>query len=132
MIARWPSGEQAGVSPAHCAQFIAVAKVAFGDDWKARLDPSDNTCATEVQEAWEQQRISREMATDLTPQPVVTAPAQPVQTSTETSAVRTPRAETYCLNVISLAKAKYGADWIAKLDPAERQACEDRLPPPAQ
>ena len=34
-----------------------------------------------------------------------------------------PAPATRCLNIISLAKAKYGADWRTKLEGAEAQAC---------
>lgn len=120
MIARWPQNVQSAVSPTHCAEFIALAKATYGPDWKSRLDPSDTTCAGEIQQAWEQQRISREA--EWMSQPAQTAvtqppPAQPSQTPANA------RAETYCLNIISLAKAKYGADWASKLDPAERADC---------
>ena len=123
MIARWPHAGQSAVSPGHCAAFIDLAKATYGDAWKARLDPGDATCAIEVQEAWEQQRISRETAADLNSQsaePVVAdSPPPPAPSPAQTGV----RSETYCLNVISLAKAKHGADWESKLDPAERAAC---------
>lgn len=124
MIARWPQSGASAVSPTHCAEFIALAKTTYGADWKSRLDPADTTCASEVQQAWEQQRISRDAEAKRTSQPAQTAitqppppPAQPSQTPAHA------RAETYCLNVISLAKAKYGADWASRLDPAERSDC---------
>lgn len=124
MIARWPQSGQYAVSPAHCAEFIALAKTAYGADWKSRLDPSDTTCASEIQQAWEQQRIPRdvEAENELMSQstPTATPPSPPALPS---QAPPQARAETYCLNVISLAKARYGADWASKLDPAERAAC---------
>ncbi len=125
LIARWPQSGQAGVSPTHCADFVTLAKTAYGEDWKSRLDPSDTTCATEVQEAWEQQRISRDAQAQslLEPtQPATTQPAEPQAEATSTAA-RAPAAQTYCLNVVSLAKAKYGADWQSKIDAAARAAC---------
>jgi hypothetical protein len=125
MIERWPQASQAGVSPTHCAEFIELAKANYGEVWKSRLDPSDTTCAAEIQQAWEQQRISRKAAADLAAQsaaPATTTPS-PLPTAPTAEATTRARAETYCLNVISLAKAKHGADWISSLDPAERDAC---------
>ncbi|MDZ4868208.1 MAG: hypothetical protein SGI91_12885 [Alphaproteobacteria bacterium] len=124
MIERWPQASQAGVSPTHCAEFIELAKANYGEVWKSRLDPSDTTCAAEIQQAWEQQRISRKAAADLAAQSAApeTTPA-PLAPPPSAEATTRARAETYCLNVISLAKAKHGADWISSLDPAERDAC---------
>jgi hypothetical protein len=124
VIARWPQTAQTGVSPTHCAEFIELAKATYGDVWKSRLDPSDTTCAPQIQQAWEQQRVSRQAAADLAAQTadaVAVAPPPPPAPTAE--ATTRARAETYCLNVISLAKAKHGADWISSLDPAERDAC---------
>jgi hypothetical protein len=124
MVERWPQTSQAGVSPTHCAEFIELAKANYGEVWKSRLDPSDTTCAAEIQQAWEQQRISRKAAADLAAQSAApaTTPA-PLPSPPTAEATTRARAETYCLNVISLAKAKHGADWISSLDPAERDAC---------
>jgi len=124
MIERWPQASQAGVSPTHCAEFIELAKANYGEVWKSRLDPSDMTCAAEIQQAWEQQRISRKAAADLAAQSAApaTTPA-PLPSPPTAEATTRARAETYCLNVISLAKAKHGADWVSSLDPAERDAC---------
>lgn len=126
MIAHWPQSGPSAVSPTHCAEFIALAKTTYGLQWKSRLDPSDATCANEIQQAWEQQRISRdaeaERALEMsqTTEPSTTQlPPPPALTAQPT----TPRADTYCLNVISLAKAKYGADWASRIDPADHAAC---------
>jgi hypothetical protein len=125
MVANWPHSRPAGISPTHCAEFIELAKLAYGTTWKARLDPSDTTCANEIQQAWEQQRISRDAEAEAlraqqSEPPAIAPPAPPPTVPLE---ARPARAETYCLNVISLAKAKYGPDWMSKLDPAERAAC---------
>jgi uncharacterized protein (DUF433 family) len=56
--------------------------------------------------------LARERIVPISPPPALPSEA-PVQA----------RAEIYCLNVISLAKAKYGTDWASKIDPAERAAC---------
>jgi hypothetical protein len=125
MIGRWPQSGQSAVSPTHCVEFIALAKATYGVQWKSRLDPSDTTCASEIQQAWEQQRISRDAAIEAERISQSTPPAttQPSTPPALTSQAPPARAETYCLNVISLAKAKYGADWTSKIDPAERAAC---------
>jgi hypothetical protein len=126
IVARWPQSGHAAVSPTHCAEFIDLAKATYGVQWKSRLDPSDTTCANEIQQAWEQQRISRdaeaERAREMSrsPDPIAARPAPPPDL---TSQAPPARAETYCLNVISLAKAKYGADWTSKVDPADQAAC---------
>jgi hypothetical protein len=39
----------------------------------------------------------------------------------------TARTETYCLNIISFAKTKYGDGWLAKLTPDEAAACRARI-----
>jgi len=124
MIERWPQTGQSAVTPAHCAEFIELAKAAYGVQWRARLDPGNTTCANEIQQAWEQQRISvdaeAERALEMS-QSAASVAAQPAPTQT----VHTPQApaDTYCLNIISLARAKYGSDWASKIDPAERTAC---------
>ncbi|MEQ1867341.1 MAG: hypothetical protein ABL996_22105 [Micropepsaceae bacterium] len=117
VVARWPSVTQVSVSPSHCDEFIALAKAKYGAEWKYRLDPRDNTCGPQVQQAWERHWTPRDLpppqplltASDLAP-PIIAMPAQ-------------RRSNTYCLNVISLAKAKHGADWATKMDSAERAAC---------
>lgn len=126
MVARWPQSGHSAISPTHCAEFIDLAKAAYGVQWKSRLDPSDTTCANEIQQAWEQQRISRdadaERALDMS-RTIQPATSQPPAPSELTSQAPPARADTYCLNVISLAKAKHGADWASKIDPADQAAC---------
>jgi hypothetical protein len=117
VVARWPSVTQVSVSPSHCDEFIALAKAKYGAEWKYRLDPRDKTCGPQVQQEWERHWTPREVPA---PQPLLTASDLAPQ------AIALPearRSDTYCLNVISLAKAKYGADWAAKMDGAERTAC---------
>jgi hypothetical protein len=126
MVARWPQSGQSAISPTHCTEFSALAKTTYGVQWKSRLDPSDTTCANEIQQAWEQQRISRdaeaERALEMsrTIEPAITQPPPPPVLTSQPAAAR---ADTYCLNVISLAKAKFGADWASKIDPADQAAC---------
>lgn len=124
MIERWPQADQSALSPTHCASFIELAKAAYGVQWKARLDPTDTTCASEVQQAWEQQRISRDAVAERALQtsqatPSEITPPPPAQASHAQSAPT----DTDCLNIISLARAKHGADWASKITPAERAAC---------
>jgi hypothetical protein len=124
VLSRSPTTVVEGLAPSHCAQFIAIAKAAYGNDWKVRLDPRDTTCESEIRDEWERQWLPREVNVEtLTPIPTLQPVAPP-----ETSA-QAPAPATYCLNVISLAKARYGADWRAKLDPAEAQACGGEIGP---
>ncbi len=111
MITRWPATIQEAVAPSHCEQFVAIAKAAYGESWRVRLDPRDTTCDREVRAAWESQRVTRaapvvESRTIAAPQPV----APPV--------VEAAKDDTHCLNVISLAKARYGEAWRQMIDPA--------------
>ncbi len=117
VVARWPSVTQVAVSPSHCDAFIALAKAKYGAQWKFRLDPRDKTCGPQVQQAWESQWIPREVPA---PEPIATASDVAAQAI---AAPRSARSETYCLNVVSLAKVKFGADWAAKMDAAERISC---------
>jgi hypothetical protein len=117
VVARWPSVTQVAVSPSHCDAFIALAKANYGAQWKFRLDPRDKTCGSQVQQASESQWIPREVPA---PEPIATASDLAPQAIGEP---RSARSDTYCLNVISLAKVKFGADWAAKMDAAERNSC---------
>ena len=123
MIAHWPQSGQSAVSPTHCTAFIALAKTTYGVHWKSRLDPSDTTCASEIQQAWEQQRISRDAEVQRALEMSQSTQSTTMEAAPPPAQAPPARAETYCLNVISLAKAKYGADWASKLDPAERADC---------
>lgn len=117
VVSRWPSVTQVSVSPSHCDEFIALAKAKYGAEWKYRLDPRDKTCGLQVQQEWERHWTPREVAP---PQPLLTASDLAPQ------AIAMPearRSDTYCLNVISLAKARYGTDWMAKMDASERNSC---------
>jgi hypothetical protein len=126
---------------AHCTHFISLAKAKYGTIWKDRLDPSDSICAEQVDEAWVRQwnksapasasteepaAVSGFVArsTEATAMPVEQAAAQPMP-----EPVAAPRGnpETYCLNVISLAKTKFGAEWQQKLTPDEASACTDNV-----
>ena len=116
VVTRWPATVVEAVAPAHCDQFIALAKTAYGENWKVRLDPRDTTCDQDVKVEWERQKLTRYVPP---PEPLF-APAQ-VQVAKPQDAVRPSAPATRCLNVLSLAQAKYGAEWRAKLaveDPA--------------
>ena len=117
VVARWPSVTQVSVSPSHCDEFIALAKAKYGAEWKYRLDPRDNTCGSQVQQDWERHWTPRDVPA---PQPLLSA------NDVAPQAIAMPdakRSDTYCLNVISLAKAKYGADWSTKIDASGRNSC---------
>lgn len=116
---------QNGVWPAHCTQFIVLAKAKFGPDWKYRLDPRDMTCAQQIQQEWEHQWNARQDPSQLQqPTMPISAPVAPPTYSAPSPAdARLRNPETYCLNVISLARARYGADWAQKVGPAEAANC---------
>ena len=119
--------EASGVSPAHCAQFIELARAAFGPDWHYRLDPRDTTCANAIQEQWQHEFNARNPIQPTLPpaMPIVAQPSTPTEPSTTEARIRNP--ETYCLNVISLARSKYGADWVSKISPEEAANCGDAI-----
>jgi len=112
MIARWPATVNEAVAPSHCGQFVALAKQAYGENWKVRLDPRDTTCDGEVRAAWERQLLPREVAPFEPLAPLAPQPAPPA------AVTRVSSPETVCLNMISLAKAKHGDNWRAHVDPA--------------
>ncbi len=117
VVTRWPATVVEAVAPAHCDQFIALAKTAYGENWKVRLDPRDATCDQEVKSEWERQRLTRYVPP---PEPLF-APAAAVPVKAVDTAPRPSAPATRCLNVVSLAQAKYGAEWRTKLaveDPA--------------
>jgi hypothetical protein len=120
---------QNGVSSIHCAHYIEVAKAAYGADWKYRLDPRDTTCAQQVQEQWQHEWNARQPMQPL-PQGTMTisAPTEPIVDTGPSpidSRIRNP--ETYCLNVISLARSRYGADWASKVTPEEAANCSEQI-----
>jgi len=123
------SAAQGGVSDAHCAQFITVAKAAYGPDWKYRLDPRDTTCAQAVREQWQHEWNARQPMQPLPPATMTinapTAPLGDAQPTTVDSRIRNP--ETYCLNVISLARTRYGADWASRVTPEEAANCGEQI-----
>ncbi len=120
-----PTVARYGISQSHCTQFIALAKAKFGSDWKYRLDPRDTTCAAQIQQEWEHQWNPRFPSEPLQ-QPTVTisapiAPAVDAGPSPIDTHLLNP--ETYCLNVISLAQARYKTDWALRVTPAEAASC---------
>ena len=120
---------QGGISNVHCSQFIAVAKAAYGADWKVRLDPRDTTCAREVQQQWQNEWNARQPMQPLPPGTMsINVPTAPIVDATPTtmdSRIRNP--ETYCLNVISLARTRYGADWASRVTPEEAANCGEQI-----
>ena len=125
-ISRWPTPVAQAISPTHCAEFIALAKAKYGAEWKARLDPRDTTCVSEVQHEWEQQSIPRPQPIDPT-RSTASQQALPAIYDPSTLASSSPRAETFCLNVISLAKTKYGPDWTRRIEPAAAANCGPQI-----
>jgi len=117
------------ITEAHCAQFIAIAKAAYGANWKYRLDPRDTTCAAEVQAQWQHEWTERQPTTPLPSGTMsVNQPTTPIEepsTEATDAGVRSP--ETYCLNVISLARSRYGADWAARVTPEDMARCGDAV-----
>ena len=115
---------QEAVSTSHCTEFISLAKAKYGSDWKLRLDPRDTTCAQQIQQEWQSQWNPRE----LPPEPVMPAmpisePSAPSDAGPAPDLARRLNPDTYCLNVISLAKAKYGPDWTQRVSPTEAANC---------
>jgi hypothetical protein len=115
------------VSSSHCSQFIELAKAKFGPDWKYRLDPRDTTCAQAIQEQWQHEWNARLPIQPTLPptMPIVTASEPPVVPSDGEARIRNP--ETYCLNVISLARSRYGADWASKVSPEGAANCAEEI-----
>jgi len=112
---------------AHCVQFIALARAAYGESWRVRLDPRDPVCAEQIRQEWASGWVPREtidesegLSTPITVVPVAVASPAP-------SSGATQRAGTYCLNVISLAKAKFGPDWSGTITPEESAACQEQI-----
>ncbi len=110
VVTRWPATVVEAVAPAHCDQFIALAKTAYGENWKVRLDPRDTTCDQDVKNEWERQKLTRYVPP---PEPLIAPAATQVAKPLDTLRASAPA--TRCLNVLSLAQAKYGAEWRAKL-----------------
>ena len=124
-----PAVTQYAVSPSHCTQFIALAEAKFGADWKYRLDPRDTTCAAQVQQEWEHQWLSRNPVEPVQQRTMtISAPVMPPADDAPPAAnARMLNPETYCLNVISLARTRYGSDWASKVSPAEAANCSDQI-----
>jgi hypothetical protein len=130
-----PAPNQANVEAVsqHCEQFVAIAKANFGPNWKPRLDPRDPLCATEIQQAWERQRIPRPPVAEPAPPQVVTivdpvAPPNPVDAAPPSEAraesEATAKRDVFCLNVLGLARTKYGDDWPNYITAQEAEECQ--------
>jgi len=111
---------------AHCAEFIALAKTKYGADWKFRLDPRDTICAQQTQQEWELQSRTRQVTVEPLPPPT-TIPSVVAPLPVDDAAARARHPETYCLNVISLAKAKFGSDWNSRVAPDEAAGCATEI-----
>ncbi len=116
---------------AHCAQFVVLAKSRYGDDWKFRLDPRDTICAAQVQHEWELQSARRTAPVEPEVQSTYTERATdfppPADEGPSISEARARNPETYCLNVMSLARTKYGAAWWTQVSSAEAAGCEAQI-----
>lgn len=116
---------------AHCERFIDLARAHYGSNWKYRLDPADGLCTAQVQAEWERQwGVPGTPGSDAPPQiksvsddipPPASAPA------VEAAAPVASKPETSCLNIISLAKTKYGAEWRTNLDAGAQAACAGEI-----
>lgn len=115
------------ISDTHCAEFIALARANFGPDWRYRLDPRDTTCAREVQAEWDRQSSAPRQPRVAEPLPSSSIfgnnQTPDIQDTVDTEAALPPLAETQCLNVISLARAKFGPDWPNQVAPADAARC---------
>jgi hypothetical protein len=118
---------------AHCAQFIALAKQQYGVNWKYRLDPRNGSiCAGQVQQAWDRQwrpgadpqSMPPVIEPDVPPPP---APPAPVFVPVAPERAQVARSDTYCLNLVSLAKAKYGPGWQNTITVEDAEACRARI-----
>jgi hypothetical protein len=116
---------------AHCNEFIALARAKYADDWKVRLDPGDTLCAPQIQAEWERQSAERKpRAPDASTPTFVedrTATVPDSEASIDGNAARARNPETYCLNMMSLARTRYGAGWKGRLKPDDVAGCEDAL-----
>ncbi len=114
---------------AHCTQFVALAKSRYGDDWKFRLDPRDTVCTNQVQLEWEAQILTRAQPVALDARPSFIERAAenppPADTAPSISASRARNPETYCLNLMSLSRTKYGAQWRTQIPAVEATGCEE-------
>ena len=115
----------------HCNQFISLAQAKYAADWKFRLDPRDTVCATQIQTEWERQSAERKPKARQESRPTFvengasTVPVSEVPIDGNEARARNP--ETYCLNMMSLARTKYGAEWKARLKPEEIAGCEEAV-----
>lgn len=129
-----PHATDAQAISQHCEQFVAIAKAGFGPNWKPRLDPSDPLCAAEIQQAWERQRIPRPLAVPPPPgRPALVGPiapptppeaVQPAAPRVVVEEKETARVELFCLNVLNLARTKFGDDWRDYLTTHEATTCQ--------
>jgi len=114
---------------AHCSQYVELARTKFGPEWKRRLDPRDTACAQQIQQAWERQWNPREALPDPVFQRArIASAAPPAAIAPWPEAGRARDPDTYCLNVISLAKSKYGPNWTRRIEPAAAASCGVQLP----
>jgi hypothetical protein len=115
----------------HCERFIEIARAHYGSNWKYRLDPADGLCAQQVQQEWERQwgvpgapgaeapPPIKSVSDDIAPPP--SAPAA------ETIVPASSPPATSCLNIISLAKTRYGTEWRTNIDAGIQAQCAGEI-----
>lgn len=115
----------------HCNQFIALAQAKYADDWKVHLDPGDTVCALQIQAEWERQSAERKPREPEASRPTYVedrSAAEPVSEGPiNGNAARARNPETYCLNMMSLARTKHGNAWKGRLSPEDIAGCEDAV-----
>ena len=115
----------------HCNQFIALAQAKYADDWKVHLDPGDTVCALQIQAEWERQTAGRKPRVSEASRPTFvedSTVARPVsEEPIDGNASRARNPETFCLNMMSLARTKHGAAWKGRLSPEDIAGCEDAV-----
>lgn len=115
----------------HCDRFVEIARAHYGSNWKYRLDPADSLCAAQVQSEWERQWGVPGAPGSEAPPPIksvsdeIAPPASAPVAEAVVPAASKP--ETSCLNIISLAKTKYGAAWRSNLDAGLMAACAGEI-----
>jgi hypothetical protein len=114
----------------HCDRFIEIARAHYGSNWKYRLDPSDALCASQVQQEWERQWGVPGAPGSDAPAPIksVSDEIAPPDAAPVVEAVpAASKPETSCLNIISLAKTKFGTEWRSNIEPGLQAECAGEI-----
>lgn len=114
----------------HCDRFIEIARAHYGSNWKYRLDPADGLCGPQVQQAWEQQWGKPGAPGSDTP-PVIKSVSDDIPAPAEAPVAEVApvasKPDTSCLNIISLAKTKFGAEWRSNIDAGVQAECAGEI-----